>query len=172
VVVGELTGFGRETQVCDRGDFEVGDFKTHGPFVFGLVLEFKAKELLLEVREAGFCCNLRVTNATGLVHLLVCISSILLGCSHRASSKLVGLAVIVLVVCRVSITVHSHDIGEHGAWAVVLVGVEEETETFKLVGVTKDISWLRALLGEPHGKAVAVEISLSMDLELKHDLLA
>jgi hypothetical protein len=38
--------------------------------------------------------------------------------------------------------------------------------------MAKDVSWLRALLGEPHGKAVAVEVALTMDLELESDLLA
>jgi hypothetical protein len=38
--------------------------------------------------------------------------------------------------------------------------------------VAKDGSWLRALLGEPHGEAVAVEIALAMDLEFDRNLLA
>jgi hypothetical protein len=38
--------------------------------------------------------------------------------------------------------------------------------------VAKDIAGLRALLGEPHGEAIAVEITLAMDLELEDDLVA
>lgn len=75
---------------------------------------------------------------------------------YRAASKFVGFAIVVLVIYRVSVTSHSHDIREHSARAVVLVGVEEDTEAFELVSVAKNISWLRALLSEPHGKAVAV----------------
>ena len=88
MVVGELTSLGREAQVCNRRDLEVGDFKAHGPFVFGLVLDLEAEELLLEVREAGFGCDLRVANAASLIHLLECIYSELLGVrtEHPASS--------------------------------------------------------------------------------------
>jgi hypothetical protein len=38
--------------------------------------------------------------------------------------------------------------------------------------VAEDVARLRALLGEPHGKAVAIEVALATDLELKFDLLA
>ena len=94
------------------------------------------------------------------------------GSTYRASSDLVGLAVVVLVVGRVSISVHGHDVGEHGTRAVVLVCVEEEAEALKLVGVAEDVSWLRALLGEPHGEAIAVEVALAVDLELERNLRA
>lgn len=94
------------------------------------------------------------------------------GSTYGASSDLIGLAVVVFVVGRVSISVHGHDVGEHGTGAVVLVCVEEEAEALKLVCMTEDVSWLRALLGEPHGEAIAVEIALTVDLELECDLLA
>jgi hypothetical protein len=67
VVIGEFTGLGRETQVGDRGDLEVWDFKALSPFAFRLVLEFKAEELFLEVRETGFGRDLGIANSTGLV---------------------------------------------------------------------------------------------------------
>jgi hypothetical protein len=92
--------------------------------------------------------------------------------TYGAAGNLVGLAVVVLVVGRVSIPIHSHDVGKHGAGAVVLVCVEEEAEALELVSMAKDVSWLGALLGEPHGEAVAVEVALAVDLELECDLLA
>jgi len=38
--------------------------------------------------------------------------------------------------------------------------------------VPKDVSRLRTLLGEPHGEAIAIEITLAMDLEFEDDLVA
>jgi hypothetical protein len=38
--------------------------------------------------------------------------------------------------------------------------------------VAENVSWLRALLGEPHGEAVAIKVPLAVDLELESDLLA
>ena len=92
--------------------------------------------------------------------------------SYRAPGDLVRLAVVVLVIGRVAVTAHGHDVGEHSTRAVVLVRVDEEPETLELVGVAKDRPRLRALLGEPHGKAIAVEVALAVDLEFDNDLLA
>ena len=98
--------------------------------------------------------------------------SAVVGWAYRASSKFVRLAVVVLVIGRVAVAVHGHDVGEHGARAVVLVRIDEQTEALELVGVAKDRPRLRALLGEPHGKAIAVEVALAVDLEFDNDLLA
>ncbi len=134
-------------------------------------MEFETEELFLEVGETGFGRDLCIANSTGLIAVSFrqpnSISS-----TYRASSDLISLAVVVLVVWRVSITVHSHDVGEYGAGTVVLVGIEEEAETLELVCMAEDVSWLRALLGEPHGEAVTVEVALAVDLELEYDLLA
>ena len=92
------------------------------------------------------------------------------GGSYRAPSELVCLAVVVLVIRCLSITVHSHDVGEYGAWTIVLVCIKEHAEAFEVVGRAKDIARGRALLGEPHGKAVAVEVALAGDLEIDEDL--
>lgn len=92
--------------------------------------------------------------------------------SYRASSNLVRLAVVVLVIRCLSIAIHGHDVWEHRARAVVLVRIDEDAEALKLVGVAKYRPRLRALLGEPHGEAVAVEVALAMDLEFNRDLLA
>ena len=90
--------------------------------------------------------------------------------AYRAAGDLVRLAVVVLVVGRLAVAVHGHDVGEDGARAVVLVRVDEDAQALELVGMAKDRPWLRALLGEPHGEAVAVEVALAMDLELDGDL--
>ena len=73
MVVGEFTSFGGEAQVGDGWDFEVGNLEALRPFVLGLVLEFKAEILLLEVGEAGSGCDLGVANATGLVQMSECV---------------------------------------------------------------------------------------------------
>ena len=124
----------------------------------------------MEVRETGFGRDLGIANSTGLVMSVFSKHDDATD-TYRATSDLIGLAVVVLVVWRVSITVHGHDVWEHGTGAVVLVGIEEETEALELVGMAEDVSWLRALLGEPHGKAITIEVSLSVDLELECDLL-
>jgi hypothetical protein len=67
----------------------------------------------------------------------------------------------------VAIALHRHYVGKHGAWSVVLIRVEEETESLELVCVAEDVAWLRALLSEPHCKAIAVEVALAVDLELE-----
>lgn len=92
--------------------------------------------------------------------------------TYRASSDLVGLTIVVLVIRGLPITVHSHDVGEYCARAVVLVRIEEEAKALELVCVTEDVSWLSALLGEPHCEAVAVEVALAVNLELELNLLA
>jgi hypothetical protein len=112
---------------------------------------------------------LRIPRAWDLLVLRVVLRT---WTAYRAASDLVRLAVVVLIIHGRPIAVHSHDVGEHGAWAVVLIRVEEETEPLELVCVAEDVARLRALLGEPHGKAVAIEVALATDLELKFDLLA
>jgi hypothetical protein len=94
------------------------------------------------------------------------------GSTYRASGDLVRLAVIVLIVDSLSITVHGHDVWEHSARSIVLVCVEEDTETLELVCVAEDIARLCALLGEPHGEAIAVKVALAVDLEFEENLLA
>jgi hypothetical protein len=92
--------------------------------------------------------------------------------AYRAASDFVGLAVVVLIIRSRAVAVHGHDVREHGAWAIVLVCVKEETEALKLVCVAKDIARLPALLGEPHGESIAVEVALAGNLELEFNLLA
>lgn len=149
VVVAEFTSLGGEAQVSNGWDLELRNFEALRPFIFCFVLEFEAEVFVLEVGEASFGSNLGVADTAG-----------------GASSDFVGLAIIALVVGCFSVSVHGHDVGEHGARTIVLIGVKEDTQTLKVVGVTEDISWLCALFGEPHGKAIAEQVALSMDLEL------
>ena len=90
---------------------------------------------------------------------------------YRTSSDLVRLAVIVFVVCRLTISVHGHYVGEHRARAVILIRVEENAETFKLVYMTKDVPRLGSLLSDPHGETITVEIALAVDVEFELNLL-
>jgi hypothetical protein len=92
--------------------------------------------------------------------------------AYRAASDFVGLAVVVLIIRSRAVAVHGQDVREDSAWAVVLVCVEEETQSLELVGVAKDIARLTALLREPHGEAIAVEVALAGNLELEFNLLA
>jgi hypothetical protein len=179
VVIAEFAGFCGEAEVCDGRDFEVGDLEACGPFVDGFVLEFEFEVLVGEVGEFGNGGDLGVADASGLVHVIlawICGLLVDLGLvamsTYRASSNLVRLAVIVLIVDSLSITVHGHDVWEHSARSVVLVCVEEDTKTLEIVCVAEDIARLCALLGEPHGEAIAVEVTLAMDLEFEENLLA
>lgn len=90
--------------------------------------------------------------------------------TYRAAGNLVRFAVVVFVVGSMAVAVHSHDIGEHSAGAVVLVRIEEDTQALEFVRGTEHISLCRALLREPHCEAVSVEISLSMYFELDNYL--
>jgi hypothetical protein len=171
VVVGKLAGFGGEAEVCDGWDFEVGDVEALRPVTFRLVLHLELEGLVLEVGELGDGRYLGITNATSL--RLLALRIVFGMCmAYRAPSDLVRLAVVVLIIDGRSVAIHSHDVREDGAWSVVLIRVEEDTESLELVCVTEDIARLRALLGEPHSEAVAIQVALAGDLELELNLLA
>lgn len=92
--------------------------------------------------------------------------------AYRAAGDFVCFAVVVLVVWRLSVTGHGHDIREHGSGSVILVGVEEDTEAFEPVRGAKDIARSGALLCEPHSEAVTEQAALSMNLKLHQNLVA
>lgn len=75
-----------------------------------------------------------------------------------------------LVVRGLAVTHHGHDIGKRHAWAIVLIGVEEDTKALELVGRPKHRAHSTALLGEPQSETIAVQVAIPMDLELKLDL--
>jgi hypothetical protein len=87
-----------------------------------------------------------------------------------APGVLVRFAVVDFVVRGASVTNHGHDVWEDDARAVVLVGVDEDTEAFEVVGTAKDGAGLGALTSEPHGHAVAVKVAVAMNVELDFNL--
>lgn len=92
--------------------------------------------------------------------------------TYRTSRYLVSLAIVVFIVRGLPITIHSHDVRENSAWSVILVRIEEYTETLEVVCMAKHIARLCALLREPHRKSIAIEVTLSADLELDQNLVA
>lgn len=90
--------------------------------------------------------------------------------TYGAASQLVGLSIVRLVVGGMSVAHHGHDVGEGGAGAVVLVGVEEDTQALKVIRRTEDGTLGSALLGEPHCEPIAVQVAVAVDFELDLDL--
>lgn len=75
-----------------------------------------------------------------------------------------------LVVGRLPITHHSHNVGESDAGTVVFVGIEEDTKTLETIRRSKDRALSCALLGEPQREAISMEISGAMYLKLDLNL--
>lgn len=157
MVIAQLAGLGGETQVRDGGNGNVGilgiESEAVGPGILRLVLQVQRQGLVLEVGEAELSRDGGVAQA-----------------ASGAASQLVGLAVVGLVVGGRAVAHHGHDVGEGNAGAVVLVCVDEDTETLEAVGGAEDRALGGALLGEPEGEAIAVEVALAVNLEFKFDL--
>lgn len=75
-----------------------------------------------------------------------------------------------LIVGGLPVAHHGHNVGERNAGAVVLVGVNEDTQALELVCRPEDRPLCGALLGEPEGEAIAMQGALAVDLELKFNL--
>lgn len=75
-----------------------------------------------------------------------------------------------LIVDCLAVAEHSHNIREDHTGSVVLVGVEEDTQALKHVLGSKDGALRSAILGHPHGEAIAEEVALAIDAELHFDL--
>lgn len=78
------------------------------------------------------------------------------GDPYRATGKFIGLAVMCLVVAGLSVAHHGHDVRERGSGAVVLVRVEEDTQSLEVVSRSEDGTLRRALLGQPHSEPITV----------------
>ena len=153
VVVAELARLGRESEVGhgrDRGRL-VG-LEAEDPLALVLVLQLELQVLVLEVRQLELGRHVGVPDA-----------------ASRAAGELLVLAIRVLVVRGPAVAHHGHDVGEDDAGPVVLVRVEEDAEALESVLVAENGSFPPALLGEPHGESIAVQLVLSVDLELDLD---
>lgn len=75
-----------------------------------------------------------------------------------------------LIICGLPVTHHRHNVREGDAWAVVLVGVDEDTKTLKPVCRSEDRALCGTLLGEPEGEAIAVQVTLAVEFEFELDL--
>ena len=154
VVVAELARLGTEAEIRNVGNRRRAlDVEAVDPLVLVLVLQVQLEVLVLEVREAHLGRDAGMADAAG-----------------RAASELAVLAVVVLVVRLLAVAVHRHDVGEHDSRSVVLVRVDKDAQAVKVVDAAKDGAKLAALLGNPHGEAVAKELVLSGDLELDFNL--
>lgn len=152
VAVAELAGLSAEAEVADGGELDVWDREAAGPLVLVLVHQVQGELLILEVGDLGAGREVRVAHATG-----------------RAASELVCLAVVTLVVLGLAVSDHGHDVGEDDAGAVVLVGVEENTQALELVPHAKHRSLFHAGLCDPESHAIAEESAGAMDLEFELD---
>lgn len=75
-----------------------------------------------------------------------------------------------LVVRGLPIAHHGHNVRERRARSVILVRVEENTESLEVIRRSKDRTRLRALFGEPHGEPITVEVSFAVDFEFEFNL--
>lgn len=65
----------------------------------------------------------------------------------------------VLVIGRLSIAHHGHDIRERGTGTVVLVGIEENAQPFESICRSEHGTWCATVFGEPECKSVTVEVA-------------
>lgn len=90
---------------------------------------------------------------------------------YRTASQFIRFAVVRLIIRRLPITHHSHNVGESDTGAIVLVSVKEDTQTLESIRRSKDRALRCALLGEPQREAIPVEVSGTVNLKLDLDLL-
>lgn len=153
VAVAQLARLGAETQVADGGELDVRDLEAAGPLAFVLVHQVHGELLVLEVGDASARGEVCIAHAAG-----------------GAAGEFVGFAVVSLVVFGLAVADHGHDVGEDDARAVVLVCVEEDSETLKLIFHAEDRSLLHAGLGDPECHAIAKQSARAVDLEFKFHL--
>jgi hypothetical protein len=76
--------------------------------------------------------------------------------TYRASTNLIGLAIIRLIIFGPPVSHHCHDIWEHDPGSIVLVCVEEDPQTLKLVFMTEDWAGHSPIFRDPHCKSIAM----------------
>lgn len=153
MLVAKLAGLSTEAQVADGGQLDVRDREAAGPLVLVLVHQVHGKLLVLEIGDFG------ASGEVGVAHA-----------ARRAACQLVGFAIVALVVLRLAVADHGHDVGEDHAGSVVLVRVEEYSETLKLVLHTEHGTFLRARLCYPECHAIAEQCAGAVNLELEFHL--
>lgn len=90
--------------------------------------------------------------------------------SYRAACHFIRLPVIALIIGRLAIANHKHDIGEDCARSIVLVCIKEDSETFEVVFGTEDGTLLGSVFCNPHREAISIEVPSAMNLEFKFNL--
>lgn len=91
--------------------------------------------------------------------------------TYRTTGDLIRLSIMRLVIASLTIPHHSHDVRKSNPRTIILVSVKEDTETLESIRGTENGTLRGTLLGEPQGKTVTVQITGSMNLELKLDLV-
>lgn len=145
MVVRELARLGAEAKVCNVGNSRrVGRVEAERPLVLVLILQLYLELFVLEVCDAHLGGHIGVADT-----------------ARRTTGKLTRLAIVGLVVRRLAIAKHGHDVRKHGSGAVVLVRVDKDAQSLKLVHVAKHISLLAALFRHPHSHTVTVQLVLA-----------
>ena len=75
-----------------------------------------------------------------------------------------------LIVRRLAITHHGHDIGKRSTGTVVFVSVEENTKTLEVIRRAKDRALCSSLLGEPQGESITVQVAVPVEFEFEFNL--
>ena len=89
---------------------------------------------------------------------------------YRTAGKLLVLAIVILVIGRLTISYHGHHIRECYPWPVVFVCVKEDSEPFEFIHRTKYRPPCRSLLGDPQCHSIAMKVPFTVYLEFKLDL--
>ena len=76
-----------------------------------------------------------------------------------------------MVIRRMSVTKHRHDIRKLDAGSVVLVRIEEDAKSLKPIRRAEHRTIDPSLLREPHGHAVTKKMMSAMNVEFHFDLL-
>lgn len=177
MVVAQLARLGGQAEVGDGGDVDVvfrrGQREAVGPGLVGLVLQVEGQGFVLEVGQARFFGSTGgVTETASLRSSQYLLKTASAGGirTHRTARQLVVLPIMRLIVRGLAVAHHGHDIWERSPRTVVLVRVEEDSQALEFVRRTKDRARGCALLGEPQGKAISVQVAGAMDLEFNLDL--